>query len=124
MRCVFLAFAALLALAGCQSVAPLSHAPVAVGFTAEQVQRSLGRPLQIVSAGTDEVWIYREQPGNPNDYIRGGWRRRVTFDPVRRADVVTYEPVDDRLFPNLRTHTTRVTFQAGRVARIDTTADP
>lgn len=34
------------------------------GMTPEQVEMALGRPTQIVSRGSDEVWIYRKSaPG-------------------------------------------------------------
>jgi hypothetical protein len=117
-----LVFVALLALSACQTARPPES--IAVGYTTEQVEQSLGRPLSVVRNGNDEVWLYRDNPRNPNDYVRGGWRRRVVFDPVRRSNVITYEAVDDRTFPTLRTHTIKVSVRDGRVAAIESTEDP
>ena len=47
-----------------------------------------------------------------------GFRRRVVFDPARKSDVIVTEPIDPRLFPNLREHSLQVTFRDGRVAEI------
>jgi hypothetical protein len=119
-RSLFL-FATLLALAGCQSTR--TPEPIALGFTADQVRDTMGRPLRVVPQGGGEIWEYRDRPRDPNDHVRLGYRRRVEFDPVRRTNVIIYEAVDDRLFPNLRTHTIRITLRDGRVAAVDSTED-
>ena len=114
------------ALAGVDAAtrAKISRGEIAVGFTPEMVRIALGKPLDIVHRGTDEQWLYRDHPRNPNDYISGGFRHRVEYDPVNRVNVTTVEPVDARLFPSLRTHTIRVTFRDGRVAAINSSEDP
>ena len=121
MRRILVFIAAILALAGCQSA--ITHEPIAVGFTPDQVRTAMGRPLQVTAANGQETWLYRDRPRDPNDHIRAGFRRRVEFDPVRRSNVIIVEPVDDRQFPSLRTHTIRVTFSEGRVATIDSRED-
>jgi len=93
---------------------------IAVGDTAEIVRLAMGRPLRITDSPDGQTWVYRDRPRDPNDYITNGFRHRVEFDPVTRGNVVTIEPVDDRLFPNLRSHTIQVSLRGGRVTRIVT----
>lgn len=109
------------ALAGCQSAG--TDRTVAVGFTADEVRRAMGRPLRVDLAAGGETWLYRENPRNPNDYVRLGYRHRVEFDPVRRSNVIIVEPVDDREFPHLRARTIRIAFRDGRVTGVDSTED-
>lgn len=113
--------ALLLGVAGCQSAT--TGEMVAVGFTADQVQRAMGKPLRVEISPTGETWIYRDRPRNPRDFVRAGHRRRVEFDPVRRSEVIIVEPVRAREFPELRSHTIQVTFRDGQVAAINSTED-
>ena len=95
------------------------------GFTPEMVYLALGKPSEPASALSDSTrdgtWVYHDFNRNDRDFIRAGFRRRVVFDPVRRSDVVVTEPVDPRLFPNLREHSLHVTFRDGRVIEIKRT---
>jgi hypothetical protein len=105
----------------------IARGEVEVGFTAEMVSLAMGRPLRVIAPTTpagDTVWLYHDGPRNENDYVRSGFRRRVVFDPERRANVVLVEPVGDRIFPALRSHTIRVTLRADRVVAIDAVEDP
>jgi hypothetical protein len=145
MKRVVLLGLAVAALTGCQSPAtriaqnpgalanvdPATEAQIrrgeiAVGFTPEMVRLAMGAPLRIDAArdsGGGETWLYRDRPRNPNDFVRAGYRRRVEFDPVRRSNVIITEPVDDRAFPQLRTHSIYVDFREGRVAAIRSVED-
>lgn len=102
--------------------AKIERGVVEPGFTPEMVYLALGRPLSpshIDVAGTqDATWIYRGFPLDPRDFVRGGFRQRTVFDPVRRSDVVITEPVDARLYPHLQIPTTTVIFRAGRVTEV------
>jgi hypothetical protein len=123
MRYWSFVLAALMALAGCHSTSAPTGEPVAAGFSAAQVQQAMGKPLRVETTPGGEVWTYRDRPRNPNDFVHLGHRRRVEFDPVRRTNVIIVESVRDREFPELRSHTIRVTFRDGQVAAIDSTED-
>lgn len=92
------------------------------GFTPEMVYLALGKPSEpasaLVDATRDGTWIYHDFKRDDRDFIRAGFRRRVVFDPVKRSDVIVTEPIDPRLFPNLREHSLHVTFREGRVVEI------
>lgn len=92
------------------------------GFTPEMVYLALGKPSEpaenIVDATSNGEWVYHDFNRNERDFIRAGFRRRVVFDPVRRSDVIVTEPVDPRLYPNLRAHSLHIVFRDGRVAEI------
>lgn len=131
-----LAAVALLPFAGCNTARPPTTATtlepeirkkvergiVEPGFTPEMVYMALGKPSVpadgLADATRDGTWIYNNYHRNDRDFIRAGFRRRVVFDPVRRSDVVVTEPVDPRVFPNLRAHSLHVTFRDGRVVEI------
>jgi hypothetical protein len=105
----------------------IARGEVEVGFTADMVSLAMGRPVRVIAPttpGGDTVWLYHDGPRNENDYVRAGFRRRVVFDPERRANVVIIEPVGDRIFPALRSHTIRVRLRADRVVGIDSVEDP
>lgn len=95
------------------------------GFTPEMVYMALGKPSEpasaIVDATQDGTWVYHDFNRNDRDFIKAGFRRRVVFDPARKADVIVTEPIDARLFPNLRAHSLHVTFRDGRVSEIKRT---
>ena len=101
----------------------IQQGKIEVGDPEEAVRLALGRPRRIAKIPDGGVWFYSDRPRDPRDYISGGFRRRVLFDPVTRTNVVTVEPVGDHLFPNLRTHTTQVTLRGGRVADIAVVED-
>lgn len=125
-----------LALAGCNTARPpvtatklepdiqkkVARGIVEPGMTPEMVYLALGKPSEpasaIVDATRDGTWVYHDFTRNDRDFVRAGFRRRVVFDPVRRSDVVITEPIDPRLFPNLREHSLHVTFKDGRVVEI------
>jgi hypothetical protein len=97
------------------------------GFTPEMVYLALGKPTTpaegLADATVNGTWIYRDFHRNDRDFIRAGFRRRVVFDPVKRADVIITEPVDPKLFPTLQEHSLHVTFRDGRVVDIQRVAD-
>ena len=101
----------------------IQQGKIEVGDAEEAVILALGRPRRVAKLPDGGVWFFSDRPRDPNDYISGGFRRRVVFDPVTRTNVVTVEPVGDRLFSNLRTHTTQVTIRNGRVVAIDKVED-
>lgn len=133
------AIVAFVALPGCNTAKPpisstkldpeirkkIDRGIVEPGMTPEMVYLALGKPSEpasaIVDATRDGTWVYHDFNRNDRDFIRAGFRRRVVFDPVRRSDVVITEPVDPRLFPNLRAHSLHVTFHDGRVVEIKRT---
>jgi outer membrane protein assembly factor BamE (lipoprotein component of BamABCDE complex) len=143
MRCFSVAVAfVVFALAGCTSPAirirddpsafagldaatqeRVQQGKIAIGDSEAAVRLALGRPRRIDALPDGAVWFYTDRPRDPNDYITGGFRHRVVFDPVTRTNVVTIEPVDDRLFPYLRTHTIRVSIRNGRVTAVATDED-
>ena len=130
-RLVLIAGIAVVSLAGCEHSAGNAEAvarraayqgKIMVGETADDVIRAAGRPTEVVAAADrpgEETWIYRAGPRNPNDYIRAGHRRRVEFDPVKRSNVIIVEPVDDRVFPHLRSYDVRVSLRDNRVAAVE-----
>lgn len=98
------------------------------GFTPEMVYMALGKPSEpaegLATQTKDGTWVYHEfRPQNDRDFVRAGFRRRVVFDPVKKSDTVITEPVDPRLFPNLRPHSVRVTFREGRVVEVQRVAE-
>lgn len=125
-----------LALAGCATRTPtkattlepkihgkVKRGIVEPGFTPEMVFLALGKPTTpeegLVDATVNGTWVYQSfQEPNDRDFIRAGFRRRVVFDPVKRSDVIITEPVDPRLFPNLKPHSLNITFRDGRVVEI------
>lgn len=92
------------------------------GFTPEMVYMALGKPAtpaeNIADATRDGTWVYHNFHRDERDFIRAGFRRRVVFDPVKRADTIVTEPVDPKLFPNLEPHSLHVKFRDGRVVEI------
>ena len=113
--------------AAAAALAPEDHAKiergiVEPGFTPEMVYLALGRPSSPVDADItqtrDATWVYRSFDRNDRDFVRAGFRRRVVFDPVRRADVIITEPVDPRQHPNLQERSLHVTFRDGRVVEV------
>ena len=96
---------------------------VDVGFTPQMVQLALGNPTERTNppnAGNGESrWTYRHFHYDRRDIIRGGYRRRIVFDPVLRADTVVVEPIDDRLAAKLAPQSLRITFRDGRVTMIE-----
>ena len=92
------------------------------GYTPEMVYLALGKPTEVsppsAEAGRDGVWIYRNRHRNHRDFVRGGFRRRVVFDPERRSDVVITERVDPKQFPELTPHSLYVIFRDGKVVEI------
>ena len=133
---VVFSVAALCASAGCNSVQRPTTATklepdiqkkvqrgiIEPGMTPEMVYLALGKPSEpssgIVDSTRDGTWVYHDFKRNDRDFIQAGYRRRVVFDPDRRSDVVITEPIDPRLFPNLREHSLHVTFKDGRVSEI------
>ncbi len=131
-----LAACTLVAVAGCNTAKPPTTATtlepkihekvkrgvVEPGFTPEMVYLALGKPSEpadgLADSTRDGTWVYHDYHRNDRDFIRAGFRRRVVFDPVKRSDVVVTEPIDPRLFPNLRAHSLHITFRDGRVVEI------
>ena len=124
-----------LVLAGCASRTPttatnlepkiqekVKRGVVEPGFTPEMVYLALGKPAtpaeNIADATRDGTWVYNNFQRDERDFIRAGFRRRVVFDPVKRADTIITEPVDPKLFPNLEPHSLHITFRDGRVVEI------
>ncbi len=102
-----------------RTLARVRRREIAVGDSEAIVRLALGRPLRTAPlADGGAMWFYRDRPRDPNDYIAGGFRYRVVFDPVKRGNTTTIEPVDARLFPNLRTHLIRVSIRDGRVSAL------
>jgi hypothetical protein len=130
-----------LALAGCATRTPttatrlepkihekVKQGIVEPGFTPEMVFLALGKPTTpeegLADATVNGTWVYQSfQPPNDRDFIKAGFRRRVVFDPVKRSDVIVTEPVDARLFPNLRPYSLNITFRDGRVVEIQRVAE-
>jgi hypothetical protein len=133
---LFLATALALTVAGCNTAKPPTTATslepeirkkvdrgiVEPGMTPEMVYLALGKPSEpssaLADATKDGTWVYHDFKGNDRDFIKAGFRRRVVFDPARKSDVIVTEPIDPRLFPNLREHSLHVTFKDGRVSEI------
>jgi hypothetical protein len=102
-----------------KDLAKIRRGEIAVGYSAAMVELALGKPLSILTAaGEDPVWLYQDRPRNDADFVSGGFRRRVVFDPVIRGNVVVVESVDDRTFPSLRSHTIKIAFKNGKVVAI------
>lgn len=97
------------------------------GFTPEMVYMALGKPSEpaegLAAQTRDGTWVYHNYHRNERDFVRAGFRRRVVFDPVKKSDTVITEPVDPRLFPNLRPHSVHVTFREGRVVEVQRVAE-
>jgi hypothetical protein len=106
--------------------AKIEHGVVEPGFTPEMVYLALGQPAvpthPDVNATRDGTWVYRDANRNDRDFIRAGFRRRVVFDPVRKSDVVTTEPIDPRVMPTLQDRELHVIFRDGRVTEIQRVA--
>jgi hypothetical protein len=99
-----------------QTVARIRRGEIVVGDSEAIVRLALGEPMRTEPrAEGGATWFYRAESRDPNDYIAGGFRHRVVFDPVTRTNLTTVEPVPDYLFPNLRTHLIRVGVRDGRV---------
>ena len=89
-----------------------------------RVRLALGRPLRTAPvADGGATWFYRDRPRDPNDYIAGGIRYRVVFDPVTRRNITTTERVHARLYPHLRTHLIQVSMRDGRVSSLKIAED-
>ena len=92
------------------------------GYTPEMVYLALGKPSEPANSLSDATangtWVYHDFHRNDRDFIRAGFRRRVVFDPTKGGDVIITEPIDPKLFPNLREHSLHVTFKDGRVVEI------
>lgn len=105
--------------------ARLRRGEIAVGDGEDLVRVAMGQPLRTHELpGGGIEWLYRDRPRDPNDYVAAGFRHRVEFDPVQRGNITIIEPVDDRLYPQLRTHTIRVAFLNGRVTGVTSQEDP
>ena len=106
------------------TVARVRRGEIAVGDSEAVVRLALGRPMRTAPlADGGATWFYRDGPRDPNDYIAGGFRHRVVFDPVTRTNVNTVEPISAHAFPNLRTHLIRVIIRDGRVVDIKVEED-
>ena len=97
------------------------------GFTPEMVFLALGKPSEpaesLVDATTNGTWVYRDFRRSDRDLVKAGFRRRVVFDPAKKTEVITNEPIDLKASPNLQAHSLYVTFREGRVVEIQHVAD-
>lgn len=91
------------------------------GYTSAMVFLALGRPTRhAIDQKGNAIWIYQRQPiTGPNETVAGGFVRRRVYNPVKRADDVVVEAVDEKAFPHLVPRTLRVTFRNDRVSAID-----
>lgn len=98
-----------------------------LGYTPAMVRLALGEPTERVEAtpgdSENSVWTYRNFHRDRKDIVGGGYRRRIVFDPVLRAETVIVEPIDDRLAAKLAPQSLRVVFRDGRVAAIERFAE-
>jgi hypothetical protein len=81
------------------------------------VYMALGQPTRTEMDGAGRtVWLYRHEPVTAyNETVVAGYRRRIVYDPVKRANEVIVEPVDAKAFPQLVAYTQRLTFDHGRL---------
>ena len=107
--------------------AKLDRGIIEPGFTPEMVYLALGKPTQpaesLADATASGTWVYQDFHGNNRDPVRAGYRRRVKFDPGRKADVVVTEKLDPKTSAELGANSLHVTFRAGRVVEIQRTAE-
>lgn len=98
----------------------VARGEVEPGYTTELVRLALGEPSEVTApdAGTS-VWVYRNLHRDRKDLIRNGYRRRIVFDPVLRAETVIVEPIDDRMADKIAPHSRRLTFRDGRLIAIE-----
>src|SRR5688572_1694345 len=96
------------------------------GFTPEMVYVALGKPSQpaqsLADATTNGTWVYHDFQGKEGDIVKPGFRRKVTFDHGKKADVITTEKIDAQTLPTLRANSLHVTFRDGRVVEIQRVA--
>ena len=142
LRSVLLASAALLALAGCQSVetrikdnpqvfaeldtatqAKVKQGIIDLGFTEDAVYLALGAPDQKRESrratGSQTVWIYNTYYERYDGTRFAGYARRVYFDPAVKAYRYYYHPVfADTYRPEIEERI-RVTFEDGKVTAIE-----
>ena len=99
----------------------IARGEIEVGYSPDMVRLALGTPTREFSGEhRDEVvWLYRNLHRDRNDIIRGGYRRRVVFDPVLRSETVVIERIDDRLAAKLAPQSLRLTFQNGRLVSLE-----
>jgi hypothetical protein len=102
--------------------AKIERGIVEPGYTPAMVFLALGKPTSPLRIDLDQTgdarWVYREFNNNDRDVVRGGFRQRIVFDPVRKSDVIITEAVDARLYPELQAHSLDVIFQNGRVVEV------
>jgi hypothetical protein len=137
---VFLVITGILLAAGCATTKPTTSTSlepkirakvekglIEPGFTPEMVYLALGKPTEpaesLADATTNGTWVYHDFHRKDAGIVKAGFRRRVTFDPAKKTDVITTEPIDPKALPNLRAHSLHVTFRDGRVVEIQRVAE-
>jgi hypothetical protein len=138
-RFPFLVVATLLLTAGCVTSKPTSATSlepkikakvekgiIEPGFTPEMVYLALGKPSEpaqsLADATTNGTWVYHDFRGKEGDIVKAGFRRKVTFDQGKKADVITTERIDPQSLSTLGANSLHVTFRDGRVVEIQRVA--
>jgi len=96
------------------------------GFTPEMVYMALGKPSEpaqsLADATVNGTWVYHDFQGKEGDIVKAGYRRKVTFDAGKKAEVITTERIDPQALSKLPANSLHVTFRDGRVVEIQRVA--
>lgn len=96
---------------------------VEIGYTKDMVYIALGNPdsrRERVSAdGKEETWIYSALSTEYQGQSTVGYRRWVTYDPVRKVLWTYYEPVQVSVYEDHLEDRIRITFHGDKVAVIE-----
>lgn len=98
-----------------------------VGDTTDMVYIALGRPSetlrQTTATGRSETWIYQTRWDEYQGTRFVGYRRHVTYDPLTKAQRITYVPEYRPVYAPRVEDRIRITFERDRVAVIEQVLD-
>jgi hypothetical protein len=106
----------------------LRNGVVEPGYTRDMVYIALGEPDErretVTKAGRDEMWIYQAYSNEYRGTATVGYRRWVTYDPVRKVLWTYYEPVTRDIYQDHIEDRIRITFHQGKVSVIEQVKQP